>query len=71
MAIKILQCGAGIRGNHWAQFIRAHPDVECVGVVDIDPAALDKVKAQVQSEVLPVLHRPRCRRSRRRARTRR
>lgn len=50
MAIKILQCGAGIRGNHWAQFIRAHPDVECIGVVDIDPAALDKVKAQVQSQ---------------------
>lgn len=50
MAIRILQCGAGIRGNHWAQFVRAHPDVECVGVVDIDPAALDRVKAKVQSE---------------------
>jgi predicted dehydrogenase len=50
VAIEILQCGAGIRGNHWAQFVREHPDVECVGVVDIDPAALDKVKARVQSE---------------------
>jgi predicted dehydrogenase len=50
VAIKILQCGAGIRGNHWAQFIREHPDCECVGVVDVDPAALEKVKDKVQSD---------------------
>ena len=50
VGIRLLQCGAGIRGNHWAQFIREHPDTECVGVVDIDPAALDKVKAKVQSD---------------------
>jgi predicted dehydrogenase len=50
VAIRILQCGAGIRGNHWAQFVREHPDTECVGVVDVDPAALDRVKAQIQSE---------------------
>jgi predicted dehydrogenase len=50
VAIRILQCGAGIRGNHWAQFVREHPDVECVGVVDIDPAALDRIKGKVQSE---------------------
>jgi predicted dehydrogenase len=50
VAIKILQCGAGLRGNHWAQFIREHPDVECVGVVDVDPGALDRVKAKIQSE---------------------
>jgi predicted dehydrogenase len=50
VAIRILQCGAGIRGNHWAQFIRAHPDFECVGVVDVDQAALDRIKDQVQSE---------------------
>ena len=50
MAIRVLQCGAGIRGNHWAQFIREHPDTECVGVVDIDPAALANVKAAVQSD---------------------
>ena len=67
---QILQCGAGIRGNHWAQFIREHPDVECVGVVDIDPAALDKVKAKVQSESAGTSATS-MRRSRRRARTRR
>ena len=50
MAIRILQCGAGIRGNHWAQFVREHPDVECVGVVDVDSAALDRIKDRVQSE---------------------
>ena len=50
MAIQILQCGAGLRGNHWAQFVRAHPDVECVGVIDVDPAALDQIKAKVQHE---------------------
>jgi predicted dehydrogenase len=50
VAIRILQCGAGIRGNHWAQFVREHPDVECVGVVDVDSAALDRIKDRVQSE---------------------
>lgn len=49
MTIKILQCGAGLRGNHWAQFVREHPDIECVGVVDVDPDALGKIKAQVQN----------------------
>ena len=48
MAIRILQCGAGIRGNHWAQFVREHPDTECVGVVDVDPAALDRIKAKAE-----------------------
>jgi predicted dehydrogenase len=50
VAIRLLQCGAGIRGNHWAQFVREHPDIECVALVDVDPAALDKVKAKVQSD---------------------
>lgn len=49
MTIKILQCGAGLRGNHWAQFVHAHPDIECVGVVDVDPGALDQIKARVQN----------------------
>ena len=49
MAIRILQCGAGIRGNHWAQFVREHPDTECVGVVDVDPEALERIKAKVDS----------------------
>jgi predicted dehydrogenase len=50
VAIRVLQCGAGIRGNHWAQFVRERPDFECVGVVDTDPAALDRIRATVQSD---------------------
>jgi predicted dehydrogenase len=34
VSIKILQIGAGIRGRHWAQFVAAHPDVECIGFVE-------------------------------------
>ena len=34
MTIRILQIGAGIRGSHWAQFVREHPDAECVAVVE-------------------------------------
>lgn len=50
MTIRILQSGAGLRGSHWAGFIRAHPDAECVGVVDVDRAALERIKAKVQSD---------------------
>ncbi len=50
MAIRILQSGAGLRGNHWADFIRAHPDSECVAVVDVDRAALERIKAKVQND---------------------
>ncbi len=50
MAIKILQSGAGLRGNHWAAYIRAYPDAECVAVVDVDRAALDRIKAKVQND---------------------
>lgn len=39
MSIKILQIGAGIRGRHWAQFIKGYPDADCVGIVDPDAAA--------------------------------
>ena len=50
VAIKILQSGAGLRGNHWAAYIRAYPDAECVAVVDVDRAALDRIKAKVQND---------------------
>lgn len=36
MGIKILQIGAGIRGRHWAQFIKNYPDAECVALVEPD-----------------------------------
>jgi predicted dehydrogenase len=44
VSIKILQVGAGIRGRHWAQFVKSHPDVECVALVEVDPDS--RAKAQ-------------------------
>ena len=49
MAIKLLQSGVGIRGTHWAQFVAQHPDVEPVGLVDVDAAALERIKPHVGS----------------------
>lgn len=45
MSIKILQVGAGLRGRQWAGFIQAHPDVECVGLVEPDAVAREKLSA--------------------------
>ena len=45
MSIKILQVGAGIRGQHWAQFVKDHPDVECVGLIEPVAAAREKALA--------------------------
>jgi predicted dehydrogenase len=46
-----LQIGVGIRGGHWAEFVRAHPDVECVGFVDVDPVALQKARGIADGSV--------------------
>ena len=45
MTIKILQVGAGLRGRHWIQFARAHPDFEVVGIVEPDTGSREKAKA--------------------------
>jgi predicted dehydrogenase len=45
MAIRLLQIGAGIRGQHWAQYVRQHADVECVGVVEPDESSRAKFRA--------------------------
>ncbi len=42
MSIRIVQIGAGIRGRHWAGFVKAHPDIECVALVEPDAAARDR-----------------------------
>ena len=42
MSIRILQIGAGIRGRHWAQFVAAYPDAECVALVEPDAEARAK-----------------------------
>jgi predicted dehydrogenase len=49
VSIKILQVGAGIRGQHWAQFVKHHPDVDCIGVVEPVAAARDKALAIIAS----------------------
>jgi predicted dehydrogenase len=45
MAIRLLQIGAGIRGQHWAHYVKLHPDFECVGLVEPDAAAREKARA--------------------------
>lgn len=44
MTVRILQVGVGIRGGHWAEIVRDHPDTECVGFVDPDPKAGDRAR---------------------------
>jgi predicted dehydrogenase len=50
VGIKILQIGIGIRGGHWAQYVKEHPDVEHVGLVDPDQAALDKARQMLGNQ---------------------
>ena len=47
MGVKILQVGAGIRGLHWVQFVKEHPDVECIGLVEPDTASREKAQAVI------------------------
>ena len=47
MTVKLLQVGVGIRGSHWVEIVRDHPDVEAVGYVDPDPQAADRVRRVV------------------------
>jgi predicted dehydrogenase len=44
-SIRLIQIGAGIRGQHWAQFIRNYPDAQCVALVEPMAAARDKALA--------------------------
>lgn len=40
MTLKILQIGAGIRGRHWIQLVKAYPDATCVALVEPDATNL-------------------------------
>lgn len=42
--MKILQVGVGIRGGHWVEIVKDHPDATCVAYVDTDAAALEKAR---------------------------
>lgn len=45
MDIRLLQIGAGIRGQHWAHYVKGHADFECVGIVEPEAAAREKACA--------------------------
>lgn len=51
MNVKILQIGVGIRGGHWVEFVRDHPDTTAVGFVDPVPAALDRARKAAGGDV--------------------
>jgi predicted dehydrogenase len=44
VTVRILQVGAGIRGRHWAQFVKDHPDVTCAGLVEPESGNLEQAK---------------------------
>lgn len=45
MGIRLLQIGAGIRGQHWAHYVKGHADFQCVGLVEPDAGAREKACA--------------------------
>lgn len=45
MTVRILQIGAGIRGRHWLDYIKAFAGTECVGLVEPDPSNQEKARA--------------------------
>jgi predicted dehydrogenase len=44
LTINILQIGAGIRGRHWIEFVKAHPEFECVALVEPDAATREQAE---------------------------
>lgn len=45
MTVRILQIGAGIRGRHWIEYVKAFPGTECVALVEPDPGNQEKARA--------------------------
>jgi predicted dehydrogenase len=46
--VKVLHVGVGIRGTHWLDFVRDHPDTVSVGCVDPDSEALNKARDKLK-----------------------
>ncbi|MCX8099717.1 MAG: Gfo/Idh/MocA family oxidoreductase [Geminicoccaceae bacterium] len=44
MSARILQIGAGIRGRHWLDYVKAFAGTECVALVEPDAGNLEKAK---------------------------
>jgi predicted dehydrogenase len=42
--VRILQVGVGIRGSHWAEYVRDHPDTEGVAFVDTSSDSLARAR---------------------------
>jgi len=51
VSVKVLQIGVGIRGGHWIEYVRDHPDIIAVGFVDPVPAALDRARRSAGRDV--------------------
>jgi len=45
VTVRILQIGAGIRGRHWIEYVKAFAGTECVALVEPDPANQEKARA--------------------------
>ncbi|MCY4466888.1 MAG: Gfo/Idh/MocA family oxidoreductase [Chloroflexi bacterium] len=46
--LKLLLAGLGVRGRHWAQVILQEPRCQLAAIVDPDPAALNRAKADFE-----------------------
>jgi predicted dehydrogenase len=47
MSIRLVQVGAGIRGQHWARYVKAHADFNCVALVEPDESARNQARALI------------------------
>lgn len=42
--VRVLQVGVGIRGSHWVEYVRDHPDMEGVAFVDTNSDSLARAR---------------------------
>lgn len=51
MTVRILQIGAGIRGRHWLDYVKAFTGTRCVGLVEPDAGNQEKARALLGADV--------------------
>lgn len=51
MTVRILQIGAGIRGRHWLDYVKAFAGTRCVGLVEPDAGNQEKARALLGADV--------------------
>jgi predicted dehydrogenase len=54
VTVRVLQIGAGIRGRHWLDYVKAFAGTACVGLVEPDAGNRDKARAALGPGV-PIL----------------